>query len=33
MTHSHFGQSIEFGGFCELGVGLVDMAGNSLDPW
>ena len=33
MTCFHFGQSIQFGGFCELGVGLVDMVDNFVDPW
>ena len=33
MTRFHFGQSVQFGGFCELGVGPVDMEDNSVDPW
>ena len=33
MTRFHFGQSVQFGGFCELGVGSVHMADNSVDSW
>ena len=33
MTRFCFGQSVQFGGFVNLGVGPVDMADNSVDPW
>ena len=33
MTCFRFGQSVQFGGFCELGVGPVDMEEKSVDPW